>query len=100
MSRTWLRRWAPGVVVYVGNVSAVTMIRSTHRINWQGTQVTARSPAWPACFHRAELALLPTPESAFHIAEFALNFRGSHFSPLESMFYIAKISAYLIEKQE
>jgi hypothetical protein len=62
--------------------------------------LTKRVPTWPACFHRAEFALPPTPESAFHIAEFASNFHGSHFSPLESMFYIAKISAYLIEKQE
>jgi hypothetical protein len=44
------------------------------------------------------LALPPTPESAFHITEFILNFRSMRFSPLKNAFCIAKTDAYLIEK--
>jgi len=44
------------------------------------------------------LVLPPTAESAFHIVEFASNFRSIIFPSLESKFYIAKITAYLIEK--
>jgi len=44
------------------------------------------------------LPLPPTTESAFHIAEFASNFRSIIFSFFENMFYIAKVITYLIEK--
>ncbi|NTX26130.1 hypothetical protein HT746_03055 [Burkholderia pyrrocinia] len=44
-------------------------------------------------------ALPPAAERAFHIAELASNSRGIPFSPLENLFCIAKIAAYLIEKQ-
>jgi hypothetical protein len=44
------------------------------------------------------LAVSPTPESALHIAKFTSNFLSTVFLPLETMFCIAKISAYLLEK--
>jgi hypothetical protein len=85
MSRTLLRRWALDVVVYV----------STGRE--RGSRL-AHPPGLPRCLYRAELALHPPPERAFHIAGCTSNFRSIPFSPLESMFRIAKIGTYLIEK--
>ncbi|UVE68960.1 hypothetical protein L2Y90_19550 [Burkholderia pyrrocinia] len=46
------------------------------------------------------LALPPAAERAFHIAEPVSNSRSRPFSPLENLFCIAKIAAYLIEKQQ
>ncbi|WP_148669134.1 hypothetical protein [Burkholderia pyrrocinia] len=46
------------------------------------------------------LALPPAAERTFHIAELASNSRSIPFSPLENLFCIAKITAYLIEKQQ
>ncbi|MCU9953885.1 hypothetical protein OEJ37_11000 [Burkholderia sp. BKH01] len=45
-------------------------------------------------------ALPPAAERAFHIAEPISDSGSLPFSPLENLFCIAKIAAYLIEKQE
>ncbi|MFD1559329.1 hypothetical protein ACFSHT_27440, partial [Paraburkholderia silviterrae] len=56
------------------------------------------SSGQPAPLEPSVPGLPPATENAFHITEFTSNFRCIIFPPFESVFYIAKLRAYLIEK--
>lgn len=61
-----------------------------------GTDVYTVPPA--SVLEPSVLALPPTTESAFHIAEFTPYFPRRYFSFVEKVFHIAKFTIYLIEK--